>query len=73
MRRGAVSRARRCDWFAPATARNGTYPVASGTPVQLVVVLRHQTDAIAGYCGESDFTRADRVFNGAQNSLVCRQ
>ena len=27
----------------------------------------------AGYCGESNFTPSSCLFNGAQNSLVCRQ
>ena len=36
-------------------------------------LLGNQTDAIAGYCGESDFTPSSCLFNGAQNSLICRQ
>ncbi|MBM4244551.1 MAG: hypothetical protein FJ148_12145 [Deltaproteobacteria bacterium] len=59
---------------ASLTGKKTTFPVVSAdTPVQLVVVLGNQTDAIAGYCGESDFTPASCLFNGAQSTLVCRQ
>jgi hypothetical protein len=59
---------------ASLTGKKTTYPVVSGdAPVQLVVVLGNQTDAIAGYCGESDFTPESCALNGAQNALVCRQ
>lgn len=59
---------------ASLTGKKAMYPVISGDqPLQLVVVLGNQTDAITGYCGESAFTPTSCGFNGTQNSLVCRQ
>jgi len=54
------------------TGKNGTYPAVAGDePLRSIVVLGHQTDAIAGMCGESDYGPNDCAFNRPGNLLKC--
>lgn len=56
------------------TSKKASYSVDAGDePLEVLVVLGDQTDAIAGYCGESDFRAADCTFNGAETSLTCKK
>jgi hypothetical protein len=54
------------------TGAKGTYPVVAGDePVQAIVVLGNQDDALAGGCGESVFGAGDCTFKRAGETLVC--
>jgi hypothetical protein len=54
------------------TGKNGSYPAVAGDePLQSIVVLGHQTDAIAGMCGESAYGPNDCAFNRPGNVLKC--
>ena len=56
------------------TGRNGVYPVVAGDqPLEAILVLGDQTDAVAGACGESAFMAADCAFNRRATALSCRQ
>ncbi|MBY0279526.1 DUF4215 domain-containing protein [Candidatus Binatia bacterium] len=52
--------------------KRATYPIAtSDVPLQATVTLGNQSDAIAGWCGESAYAASDCVFNGRANALTC--
>ena len=54
------------------TGRKGTYPVIAGDePLGGVFVLGGQAQAEAGYCGETDYTAGNCVFNKKANSITC--
>ena len=54
------------------TGMQGTYPVVPGDePLKAVVVLGGQAQAEAGYCGETDYTAGNCVFNKKANSITC--
>jgi len=56
------------------TGKNGVYPVVAGDePLEAILVLGGQTDAVAGVCGESAFVAADCAFNRLGTALNCRQ
>src|SRR5262249_4682794 len=56
------------------TGKNGGYPgVAGDEPLEAILVLGGQTDALAGGCGESAFVAADRAVNRLGTSLNGRQ
>jgi hypothetical protein len=56
------------------TGRNGVYPVVAGDqPLEAILVLGDQTDAVAGASGESAFVAADCAFNRRATALNCRQ
>ena len=56
------------------TGRNGVYPVVAGDePLEAIVVLGDETDAVVGACGESAFVAADCAFNRRATALNCRQ
>ena len=53
--------------------KKGTYPVVTGDePLKGVVVLGGQTQAEAGYCGETAFTAGNCVFNKKGNAITCK-
>jgi len=59
---------------ASLTGKKATYPVVTAdSPLQMVVVLGNQTDAIAGYCAESQFSSTGCVFNGSQTTIICKK
>ena len=54
------------------SGKNGTYPVTAGdAPLEAIVVLGNQSDAIAGKCGESAYSAMDCSFNGSGNTMSC--
>jgi len=56
------------------TGRNGVYPVVAGDqPLEAILVLGDQTDAVAGACGESAFAAADCAFNRKATNVSCEQ
>jgi cysteine-rich repeat protein len=56
------------------TGKDGTYPVVSGDePVNAIVVLGNQTDALSGYCGESAFVVGDCRFYRKGKTLTCKK
>ena len=55
------------------TGRNGVYPVVAGDqPLEAILVLGDQTDAVAGACSESAFVATDCAFNRRATALNCR-
>lgn len=56
------------------TGKNGTYPVAlTDAPLESILVVGNQSDAIDGKCGEGRYDAAECRFNGAGNSLKCQR
>jgi hypothetical protein len=52
----------------------GVYPVVAGdAPLEAILVLGDQTDAVGGACGESAFAAGDCAFNRTATTLTCKQ
>lgn len=59
---------------ATVTGKNGTYPVDDAdAPLEAIVVLGNQSDAIDGKCGENAYQPPECRFNGPGNTLKCQR